>query len=142
MNRPAIRLEFAEVHLVDPVKLAEGSTVEAATVMTIGMLLRGARILQMPGTPVQLARIVNDGIVGLAHSARERKQLQNRAEELAISQLYFCSLCGARLRSDRCAGCGRKYARPSTWFNSQQPTLPHKVAVYVQRQGHDFERKR
>ena len=137
----AQKFEYAEFHFVDPRRITEAG-IDSAKVLTVGALINGTLILE--GPPATMAQAVNRTIVGLAHSGAARKRLTARATESGGHwQLYYCSLCGARLGRQSCAGCRRRYATDESFSSRRQPALPHKVAVYVQRHTKlRFERQR
>jgi len=135
----APKLEYADFHLVDPTRLAQG--VQAATVMTIGGLMRGS-YLDLEGTPAQIGAAMNHNLADLSHSVAGRRRLLDRANEAGAWQFYFCSRCGARLSPRQCLGCRRRYEVPLGTFGGRQATMPRKVTVYATQQGHQFERQR
>jgi hypothetical protein len=132
------KTEYAEFHLIDPVRLAQG--VEAATVMTIGVLIRGLSVMQeTPITPREHSRLVNSNIADLSHRKGKRAELQGRATEPGAWQFHYCSRCGRRLTRTQCMGCKRTYSVPMDTFGSRSLPLPRKVTNYAVQNRHQFE---
>lgn len=132
------KTEYADFHLVDPTRLVQG--LEAATVMTIGALIRGEHILETAGVNArEQSRLISHNIADLSHLKGKRRELLGRATEPGAWQLYYCSRCGQRLMATQCNGCKRTYTVPPGTFGGKALPLPSKVSRYATQNRHQFE---
>lgn len=133
--------EYAEFCLLDPVRIGQG--LAKATVMNVGVLLRGAPIIGGRNELQRLGSVINDNIVRLAHTREGRGELKKQALvglNADTTRFYYCSDCTGKLTPTHCSGsCRRRYTAPSgIAFSTAQPILPLRVAVYMLEQGHRF----
>ncbi len=132
------KTEYADFHLIDPTRLAQG--LEAATVMTIGALIKGEHVLGTEGvTAREQSRLITRNIADLSHRKGKGKELRGRATEPGAWQLYYCARCARRLTPTHCTGCKRTYTVPEGTFTGRALPLPTRVSRYAMDNRHQFE---
>lgn len=134
-------VEYAEFHLLNPAKIHQG--LSEATVMHVGVLLRGAPILASRHDLRVMGPAINRNIVELDHTPEGRAELRRRTlvgRGAEMVHFYYCSLCAGNLTPTQCSGaCGSRYAvNNAIAFNMMQPILPVRIAAYMLKQGHRF----
>lgn len=121
---------YAEFLFLDPTRL-RGENIEAVTVLTVSAVLAAhiTSYLRVEGAMDRTA-YVQARLTRLEHTKAGRRQLLKSAE--GVYPMYYCSICGGRLLTRACEGCGRRYAGTEAYLaNANQPLLPHRVADYI-----------
>lgn len=132
------KTEYADFHLVDPERLAQG--LEAATVMTVGALIQGQLVAGKEGVSARdQSRLISRNIADLSHRKAKRAELLGRATEAGAWQLYYCSRCGRQLTPTQCSGCKRGYTVPEGTLGGKPLPLPIKVSRYAIENRHQFQ---
>lgn len=133
--------EYVEFRLMDPRKIKQG--IIEATVIHIGVLLRGAPIAGARNNPSMLGAAINRNILEMAHTTKGREALRTRGpleQGTGSHQFYYCAVCSGSLKPAQCSGpCQTRYKARGIAFNMLQPVLPVNVAAYMLAQGHRFE---
>jgi hypothetical protein len=127
--------------LLDPVKLAQTGSREAAIVMQITGLVQGESDDVCTLNAREGSRFTNRNLARLTHFKTHREPIRKAATEAGWSTWYYCSCCGRKFRTNsRCETCGIDFRLTADMESvvGAFPGIPGKVVAYAKQKRHVF----
>lgn len=129
------QLTCLKFQLVSPEKLAEGMSVDDATLLTVGALMRGSYPMDLD--PKQLSRLVNRSILKIGHKKKDRANIEASATEPGTWLFGYCSGCGFDFKNTSCRSIRHKVSFPKQLeLLARRSYLPPTIARYMMTAGH------